>query len=71
MAAILTKATYTTEGFIPHLLVQHRGGVFDAPVKLELSGTGHVLTDRHATPTPMRRDGRLVFALPGCAEVLA
>lgn len=60
-------ATLTTEGVIPHLLVPmaaHPAGRFFAPVRVAVEQG----SDIHA---PVRRDGRLVFALPGGGEVLA
>lgn len=71
-------STITDEGVIPHLPVVTPDGTIHAPVKLERyeHGKGYRLElspmygggDR--LPRPMRRDGRLVFALPGGAEVL-
>lgn len=67
--------TYTSEGAIPNLLVPFDGGVIHAPVKLDRKehGQGYRLilgNDTFKLPKPMKRDGRLVFALPGGAEVL-
>lgn len=71
-------STITDEGVIPHLPVVTPAGMIYAPVKLERAehGKGYRLKlsemygggDR--LPKPMKRDGRLVFALPGGAEVL-
>ncbi|MGQ4661302.1 hypothetical protein [Lysobacter sp. F6437] len=72
------SVTYTDEGTIPHLAVVTEHGTIHAPVKLERyeHGKGYRLElspmygggDR--LPKPMRRDGRLVFALPAGGEVL-
>lgn len=70
--------TYTCEGIIPHLLLE--GGLL-APVKLvpQKGKEGNFglaweqrwnLGVNTRAPVPMRRDGRLVFALPGGGEVL-
>jgi len=72
-------ATHTTEGAIPHLRIVTEYGIVHAPVKLVTApnGRGHmrVVIDETAPshqrfPSPMRRDGKLVFALPGGLEVL-
>ena len=69
-----TLATQTSEGYIPHLRVKTPGGLVMAPVKLQPNGRGKIVQyNREGAPVcppPMRRDGRLVFALPGGAEVL-
>lgn len=73
------KSTHTTEGEIPHLRVIVFGGVIFAPVKLALTPNsyGHLRVEisedapsHQRFPTPMRRDGKLVFALPGGGEIL-
>ena len=70
--------THTDEGVIPHLAVITPSGMIHAPVKLERAefGKGYRLElsamygggDR--LPKPLKRDGRLVFALPAGGEVL-
>lgn len=72
------SATMTSEGYVPHLKVVTGDGVILAPVKLRTVRVAkgvRVYLDyskesdrRH--PEPMRRNGRLVFALPGGGEVL-
>lgn len=68
------SATLTNEGYIPHLQVVTPVGVLLAPVKLQPEPDGTIKTsDRsrnYVPPVAMRRDGRLVFALPGGLEVL-
>lgn len=69
----LTGATETAEGIILHREVFADCGLILAPVKLQLMG-GHVARSRRDTaeyPIPLRRDGRLVYALPGGGEILA
>lgn len=56
--------TETTEGFIPHARVVYADGVLSAPIKLDDAGM-RVLC------APLRRDGKLVYALPGGGEVVA
>lgn len=69
----------TLEGFIPHLRVVTSAGVIHAPVKLALTfdARGRTKVDYDTRnvedkrlPAPMRRDGRLVYALPGGGEVV-
>lgn len=70
--------TLTEVGPIPHLLVVTPAGVIHAPVKLERYEHGKGwrlhLSDMYGggdrLPRPLKRDGRLVFALPGNGEVL-
>lgn len=69
------SATLTREGAIPHLLVDTPFGTILAPVKLQAEPDGRIRTSNVGSelsrrPAPMRRDGRLVFALPGGLEVL-
>lgn len=73
------SATFTKEGAIPHLRVETPHGAILAPVKLETEPdgkggrkiiVGHEGSADKRLPTPVRRDGRLVFALPGGGEVL-
>jgi len=67
--------TDTSEGPIPHL----RHGDLLCPVKLERVefGSGWKLKKApqygygNEKPMPMRRNGRLVYALPGGGEVVA
>lgn len=70
------SVTYTDDGAIPHLLVATPGGDILAPVKLERRefGQGYRLefgsnSSHDRLPKPLKRDGRLVFALPGGFEV--
>lgn len=66
-------ATATAEGWIAHIEVFADCGIVHAPVKLAMQagklqrakGDGFGSWD---IPIPMRRDGRLVYALPGGAE---
>lgn len=60
---------HTTEGFIAHRPVSYDGGTFHAPVKLRRTECGHVWLSSRGLPAPLRRDGRLVFALPGGFEI--
>lgn len=65
----------TREGAIPHLPVVTDAGMILAPVKLQPNDAGKVRMSKNGTdmgryPAPMRRNGRLVFALPGGGEVL-
>lgn len=72
------SATFTSEGVIPHMQVVIGEAVILAPVKLETEPTnngGHKLAssrrgnqNRH-DPRPLRRNGKLVYALPGGLEV--
>lgn len=68
------SATLTNEGYIPHMLVVTEAGTLFAPVKLQPEPDGKIkTTDRsrnYVPPVAMRRNGRLVFALPGGLEVL-
>lgn len=69
------KETLTDEGYIPHLQVVTAVGVILAPVKLQPDADGKIRIKTEGSevtrrPAPMRRDGRLVFALPGGGEVL-
>jgi hypothetical protein len=70
------SATLTSEGYIPHLQVVTDIGTLLAPVKLQPDEAGKLRIAASGFgaaryPGPMRRDGRLVFALPGGGEVLA
>lgn len=70
--------TYTKEGIIPHLKIVTEYGTILAPVKVvcrtdrygrqkvDIDYTG---PDDYRQPMPLRRNGRLVFALPGGGEV--
>lgn len=65
-----TGATLTVEGYIPHIEVFTDAGIIHAPVKV----TGEMRRDRNEKipmPVPLRRDGRLVYALPGGGEIRA
>lgn len=69
------SATLTSEGYIPHLQVSTDDGVILAPVKLQPDHDGRIRIKTEGSevtrrPAPMRRNGRLVFALPGGGEVL-
>lgn len=55
--------TVTTEGWIPH--VRHPDLGIWMPVRLAPVADGE---PRTGFPTPMRRKGKLVFALPGGRE---
>lgn len=68
-------ATLTSEGFIQHLEVVTDAGVILAPVKLQPDFDGRIRcadvgSEITRRPAPMKRNGRLVFALPGGGEVL-
>jgi len=66
------SATFTSEGAIPHMLMQYDGGTFLAPVKMTYQIGRAWNSDKQIhLQAPLRRDGRLVFALPGGGEVLA
>lgn len=75
----MTESTFTSEGHIPHLILG--GGEIVAPVKLVTQGKGgnygiawelrYVLGVRTRAPIPLRRNGRLVYALPGGGETQA
>lgn len=72
MAKLLTGGTITKEGIVPHLLVKHGSLSFLAPVKLDFSQQPAWIVKQQGTfHAPLRRDGRLAFALPGGGEVLA
>ena len=66
--------TETMEGYIEHRKVFTDCGVYLAPVKLLREGEGRIALGRryndHRFPYPERRDGRLVFALPGGGEMV-
>lgn len=70
-------ATLTTTGWVPNLQWMLADCVVSAPVKLEVETTSIGrrivrLLDGSADqrlPTALRRDGRLVYALPGGLEV--
>lgn len=71
--------TLTTTGWVPHLQWMLDTCVVSAPVKLRVEATangGRRIALKHdgpsdkRLPTALRRDGRLVFALPGGGEVL-
>ena len=71
------NCTETIEGRIPHLRLSTDMGVIHAPVKLvvetDIDG-GRSLThyrrmsDDKPLPVPLRRDGKLVYAIPGGGE---
>ena len=67
--------TETSEGYIPHREVFADCGMILAPVKLLKVCEGRIATHHtdggYLLPVPLRRDGRLVFALPGGAEYAA
>lgn len=67
--------TETSEGYIAHREVFADCGLILAPVKLLKQGEGRIATTYtdggYLFPIPMRKDGRLVFALPGGGEFVA
>lgn len=66
------SCTHTTEGVIPHLIVETKGSRILAPVKIDYAADPRWMAKYQTTlRPPMRRDGKLVFALPGGGEVLA
>jgi len=56
------NATETSEGFIPHLEICGDFGIIHAPVCIVPGLRGW---KGDPMPMPMRRDGKLVYALPG------
>ena len=68
------SATQTSEGLISHLQLVTECGVIRCPVKLQVGADGKICgndSSRNAVdPAPMRRGGRLVYALPGGGEVI-
>lgn len=68
------SATETSEGLISHLQLVTECGVIRCPVKLQPNTDGKIGgydSSRNAVdPAPMRRGGRLVYALPGGGEVV-
>ena len=66
--------TETSEGYIAHREVFADCGLVHAPVKLLKEGEGRIATvwrdGCHKFPIPLRRDGRMVFALPGGGEMV-
>ena len=68
------SATQTSEGLISHLQLVTECGVIRCPVKLQPNADGkiggHDSNRNEVDPAPMRRGGRLVYALPGGGEVL-
>jgi len=56
--------TETTVGFIPHATVVYGDAVIQAPVKLDVPKRGGLRA-------PLRRDGKLVYALPGGEELVS
>lgn len=69
------SATQTSEGLISHLQLVTECGVIRCPVKLQVGSDGkiggHGSSRDAVDPAPMRRAGRLVYALPGGGEVMA
>lgn len=66
------STTHTTEGVIPHLIVDAAGKRILAPVKLDFDREPRWMPKYQTTlRAPLRRDGKLVFALPGGGEVVA
>lgn len=74
------SGTFTRDGLIPHLQIVTAAGVILAPVKLETEPDGkggrRILVGHHGAedkrlPRPVKRGGKLAFALPGGGEVLA
>ena len=72
--------TFTREGVIPHLKVKTEYGTILAPVKVILRADrygrqkvdiDYTGPDDYRQPMPLRRNGRLVYALPGGGEVEA
>ena len=75
---VTQDATLTTTGWVPHLQWMLDACVVSAPVKLRVEATangGRRIALKHdgsadqRLPTALRRDGRLVYALPGGLEV--
>lgn len=68
------SATQTSEGLISRLQLVTDCGVIRCPVKLQVGADGkiggHDSSRNPIQPEPMRRDGRLVYALPGGLEVV-
>jgi hypothetical protein len=66
MPALQTEklGTETADGWINHALVNNGDRSFLAPVKLDFSKRGDF------GYTPLRRDGGLVFSLPGGGEII-
>ena len=69
------SATQTSEGLISHLQLVTECGVIRCPVKLQVGADGKIGwfdgSRNPVSPAPMRRDGRLVYALPGGGEVVS
>ena len=70
------SATETSEGLISHLQLVTELGVIRCPVKLQADADGEIRIKESGSevsrrPAPMRRGGRLVYALPGGGEVTA
>lgn len=69
------RGTETTEGYIPHREVFADCGLIHAPVKLVRECEGRIAMHYQfgglKFPIPLRRDGRLVFALPCGGEFVA
>lgn len=68
------SATETSEGLISHLQLVTECGVIRCPVKLMVDEKGVIDMRRVSNsplPVPVRRDGCLVYALPGGLEVLS
>jgi len=57
--------TETTVGFIPHATVVYGDTVIHAPVKLDVPKRGGC-----GLRAPLRRDGKLAYALPGGEELV-
>lgn len=77
MSSNTNGSTWTSEGCIPHLKITEGDLTFFAPVKMATQpgargGLMVVYAGRNDLqyPQPMRRDGRLVFALPAGGEAL-
>jgi len=58
--------TETAAGFIPHATVVYGDTVVHAPVKLDAPKRGGC-----GLRAPLRRDGKLVYALPGGEELVS
>ena len=64
------SVTFTTAGAIPHLLcLTPDGQKFYAPPKTTPTPYSDGSSDKRL-PAPVLRDGRQVYAMPGCGEVV-
>lgn len=67
-----SNCTWTSEGRIAHLEVFCDLGILHAPVKIDWlkSNIYYSVQHSHERPVPLRREGRLVYALPGGGEFI-